>query len=197
MKKENILRFLSGTARTSQEVLVFLIGGSLGSKWGVGQGLRAVEQFRKERARKDPEGERMRIEDQRNRQLIQMLKRDELIASSRSGRSATYSITKKGERWLDERLNGELREMPRGVYTKDSYDRVTIFTYDIPHHKRKMRDWLRGELIGIGLRMLQKSVFIGKVKIPEEMIKDLIRLELIDHVEIFEVTKRGTLRSAK
>ena len=42
--------------------------------------------------------------------------------------------------------------------------------------------------------MIHKSVWIGKEKIPQELIIDLEELKILNFVEIFEVTKQGTLK---
>ena len=43
--------------------------------------------------------------------------------------------------------------------------------------------------------MIQKSVWIGKVKIPKEFLDDLFKLRLIDYIEIFEISKAGSLKN--
>jgi len=42
--------------------------------------------------------------------------------------------------------------------------------------------------------MIQKSVWVGKIALPEEFLRDLHRLQLISYVEIFEVTRAGSLK---
>ena len=127
-----------------------------------------------------------------------MLKSDGLIASDQKrGRLVQYRITKAGQDWLQDRAENISYPMPKGEYPKEKSDTATIVTYDIPQSQRRFRDWLRNELVGLGLTMLQRSVFVGKVKIPKELIEDLSRMHLIDYVEIFEITKQGTLRSRK
>ena len=91
-----------------------------------------------------------------------------------------------------------LKKQPIGpllekTYEKESSERVTIVIFDIPEKERRKRDWLRAVLKNLGLKMIQKSVWIGKVKIPEALIKDLKRLNLIECVEIFEVSRTGSL----
>jgi hypothetical protein len=43
--------------------------------------------------------------------------------------------------------------------------------------------------------MVQKSLWLGKVKIPEEFLVDIRKLSLLDYVEIFEITKTGSLKN--
>ena len=69
-----------------------------------------------------------------------------------------------------------------------------IVVFDVPEKERRKRDWLRSVLKRLELKMVQKSVWIGKVKIPKELLDDLFNLKLLDYVEIFEVSKSGSLR---
>jgi len=42
--------------------------------------------------------------------------------------------------------------------------------------------------------MLQKSVWLGKNKLPEEFLKALAELDLIDFVHIFKIGRAGTIK---
>ena len=41
--------------------------------------------------------------------------------------------------------------------------------------------------------MLQKSVWIGKNKIPEEFLKALAELDLMNFIHILKISKTGTI----
>lgn len=69
-----------------------------------------------------------------------------------------------------------------------------IVAFDIPEREKRKRNWLRQSLCRMGLSMVQKSVWIGRVKLPEDFIESLRHLKLADCVEIFEITKTGTLK---
>ena len=69
-----------------------------------------------------------------------------------------------------------------------------IVSFDVPEKEKRKRGWLRSTLKNLGFRMLQKSVWIGKVKIPEAYLEDLKRLRLLSYIEIFAISKRGTIR---
>ena len=71
--------------------------------------------------------------------------------------------------------------------------RLVIVAFDIPERVRRYRDWFRSVLENLGLTMIQKSVWMGKIKIPKALIDDLAELKLIDFVEIFEVGNEGSL----
>lgn len=53
----------------------------------------------------------------------------------------------------------------------DGKFRLVIF--DIPEEKKEIRVWLREELYIINYQRLQKSVFIGKNALPEDLIKEI------------------------
>ena len=42
--------------------------------------------------------------------------------------------------------------------------------------------------------MLQRSVWVGKCKLPDELMDDLNTIGLLPYVEILAVTKRGSLK---
>ena len=66
--------------------------------------------------------------------------------------------------------------------------------FDIPEKEKWKRVWLR-EVLGLcGFKMLQRSVWAGKNKIPEEFLADLRNFNMLEYVHIFEVSKKGTLK---
>ena len=72
-------------------------------------------------------------------------------------------------------------------------DRLIIVIFDIPERERRKRAWLRLALKNIGLKLIQRSVWMGKVQIPKEFLDDIRELHLVNFVEIFEITKSGSL----
>ena len=83
--------------------------------------------------------------------------------------------------------------MPDKQYDKGE-TALVIVSFDIPEEFRKKRDWLREVLRNLDFEMVHKSVWIGQSKIPSRMIKDLEIMDMFDYLQIFEVTKSGTLR---
>ncbi len=77
---------------------------------------------------------------------------------------------------------------------KDKDSDLKIIIFDIPERERWKRDWLRQQLQLLDFKMVQKSVWAAKVKLPNEFMRDLRDLRLLHHVEIFAVTKTGSLR---
>ena len=73
-------------------------------------------------------------------------------------------------------------------------DRLKIVIFDIPEADRRKRFWLRSALKKLDFTMLQKSVWIGKTKLPQMFLDALRQEKLLSYVEIFEVSKKGSLK---
>ena len=82
----------------------------------------------------------------------------------------------------------------KNLYNMKVGERVIVVSYDIPVVFNKERNILRNMLQTLGFHLVHKSVWVGKVLLPERFIIDLNRLRIIDYVEILEVTKNGTLK---
>lgn len=74
-------------------------------------------------------------------------------------------------------------------------EKVIVVSYDIPIAFNRERNILRDILHVLGFNLIHKSVWVGKVSLPERFVSDLSKLGIIDYVEILEVTKNGTLKS--
>lgn len=128
--------------------------------------------------------------------LLNYLKSQGLVESKKGGRGPIWKITKQGGEKLDL-----LRA--RNFYAKEAADygektghdtSVKIIVYDIPQGEERKRRWLRWALKNLGFTLLQKSVWTGKRKIPEEFLFDLKTRHMLPYVHIFEIAKSGTLR---
>lgn len=143
----------------------------------------------KDRAKQD---ERRRLY-QRYYMFMRHLRKQGLIESTGQGLKKIFSLTRKGrlhERILRERM---AKALPEPTYAGEKSNTVTIVSFDIPEKVRRKRAWLRSALKNLEFKMVHESFWFGKVKIPKEFINDLLRLRLLHYVEIFEVTKSGTL----
>lgn len=78
-------------------------------------------------------------------------------------------------------------------YKKESDNKLKIVIFDIPEKERDKRAWLRAVLVSLGFSMIQQSVWIGKNKIPEQLLHDLKKYEMLSYVQIFEISKKGTI----
>lgn len=131
---------------------------------------------------------------QRYHALIYGLKRDNLIEEKIKGGKKFFAITKKGKNKLSLLRSKNRKMLPGVFYQKDKNDKFIIITFDVPEAERKKREWLRAVLKNLGFKMVQKSVWAGKIKIPKEFLDDLLKLKLVDFIEIFEISKTGSLR---
>jgi len=120
--------------------------------------------------------------------FLYKLKKDGLVSESKSGSS--LSITKLGRKKL---LN--LKESNNKFYLKQESENVIIVSFDIPEKLRKKRNWLREVIQNLGFKMVHKSVWIGKIKIPKELIRELGNKNMVEYVEIFEISKTGSLEN--
>ena len=109
------------------------------------------------------------------------------------GLGFVWQITPKGIGKLKLMADKNTANIPKKSYEilKDTDWNLVIF--DIPEKFKRKRVWLREQLKDFGFTLLQKSVWIGKYKIPEEFIYDLRNLKLLPYIHIFKIHKRGSL----
>ncbi len=69
-------------------------------------------------------------------------------------------------------------------------DKKVIIAFDIPEDKKRSRYWLRVELVGLGFKLLQKSVWLGPAPLPKEFIEHLKTMDLLPHLKFFEVKEK-------
>ncbi len=87
-----------------------------------------------------------------------------------------FSLTKRGKS-LADKISGykqRLEERWDGKY------RLVIF--DIPEIYRQHRNWLRQELYFLGYKKLQNSVFVSKLSLTEDIIKEIKEREIENYV---------------
>ncbi|MBI2506942.1 MAG: hypothetical protein HYW00_02285 [Candidatus Colwellbacteria bacterium] len=99
-------------------------------------------------------------------------------------------ITILGKKKYEKILN----RLPRRHYKPQVDDSLKVVIFDIPEKQKHKREWLRGQLQDLGFKMIQKSVWMGKRKFPKEFLEDIRDLKLLAYVEIFSVTKTGSMR---
>lgn len=113
-------------------------------------------------------------------------------------------IEKAGDKWRitprgkEKLIALKIHKRPEHERYKSEHDDILkIVMFDIPEKERWKRDWLRDALTMLGFRLVQKSVWAGKKRIPKEFLEDLARYNILDYVDMFTVTKSGSLRSWK
>src|SRR3989344_917618 len=186
-----VLEFLEAGAASTEEILnIFLTDYHTSYRR-----LRGIPENPKKRERRyAPEIEEIKIQRAARQSfydLMSRLKRDELVRKINESR---WKITKQG---LVKKLKLILKQknsLPAPKYDARESNEWTIVIFDIPERESRKREWLRAALTRLGLKMFQKSVWIGKVIFPEEFIRDLAKLQLVSYVEILAITKKGSLR---
>jgi len=177
----------NGLADSALLLEAFLIAG-----YGASQGKikREISRLERERGKKRETRQVETQQLQRYYNTISRLKRDNLLVQEANGR---FRITAFGLRKRDKLKKQKTHYFPVGSYPVQKSENVVIIAFDVPEQERRKRDWLRSTLKNLGLKMVQQSVWIGKIKIPKDFLDDIKELRLIDCVEIFEVSKTGTL----
>jgi len=188
-----ILDALGDTAASSATLLeVFL-----SSRYGASAGRMGREFERKQREHRSIALQRARElkEHQLFYNLVRYLKQDDLIREEVRNRKKFLAITQKGLEKFKSLVTRKKNALPPAVYLhEEKSSALTIVMFDVPEKERRKRAWLRAALRNIGCAPVQKSVWMGKIKIPKEFLEDLKRLHLVECVEMFEITKAGSLR---
>jgi len=162
----------------------------LASGYGASMGKLDFE-YQKRRHRRESKMWREREQNERRKRLqnfLYQMKHDGLIELTKKEKK--ISISAKGKQKIEVLRN----KLPNRHYEKVMTDRVIIISFDIPEKLRRKRDWFREVIRNLGFKMIHQSVWMGKKKVPKELIDDLEDLKILEYVEIFEVTKSGTLR---
>lgn len=152
-----------------------------------------LSKVKRERRRGDSERESKKQTHQRYFNMLYKLKRDGLITEKSKKERKFFILTRKGIARLQILKKRSKRPPLMSKYPKASAETLIIVIFDIPEKQRWKRNWLRAVLIRLGFTMLQKSVFIGKVKMSKEFLDDLRALGLTQYIEIFEIKKTGSL----
>ena len=153
-----------------------------------------LNKLQKER-RKDEE--KIKIEKQLKRRFLDVvykLEKGGLIKKEQKNGNFLFRLTSGGDKRLKILKKRKENILPETSYESVESKNFTIAIFDIPEKERRKREWLRSALKNIGFNLIQKSVRMGKVKIPKEFLNDMRELRMINFVEIFEISKGGTLR---
>lgn len=127
--------------------------------------------------------------------LLSYLQKQGIIKKN-DKRGRFWKITTKGKEKL-KTLKEKINIFPLRKYKIENENKFKIIIFDIPEKEKLKRNWLRNQLLIIGFKMLQKSVWISRNKLPKEFFEDLKELNLLQYIHIFPVDddKKGTLRN--
>lgn len=116
--------------------------------------------------------------------ILSRLKQQGLVDKSGKHGRYLWFITKEGRKKLADYKSTVLPK-------PDNLARLVI--YDIPEAEKRKREWVRVELIACDYHQLQKSVWLGYRPLPQKFIESLDNLKLKGKVQIFGISKKGTL----
>ncbi len=126
-------------------------------------------------------------------QLIYHLRKDGLITEADVDKQPVR-LTPKGKEILKALKKKRQSYLPQHKYIVEKSSMFTIVIFDVPESEKKKREWLREALKSIGFTFVQKSVWLGKLKVPVDLLQDIERLQLAEYIEIFQITKTGSLK---
>jgi CRISPR-associated endonuclease Cas2 len=121
-----------------------------------------------------------RLETKKMKQSIDRLREYGLIKENNN----LFSLTVRGEKLTEKILDYKKR-------LEEEWDeKYRLVIFDIPEVDRKHRDWLREELYFLGYKKLQNSVFISKLSLTEDLIREIkergiedgVNYLLVEHV---------------
>ena len=125
------------------------------------------------------------IPGQSIRNTLTRLKKSGLVSKNQNG----WSSGKFAEKYLANQ-----HRFPRLNYVLDKNKQAKmIIMYDIPEDFRRERDWLRRELRILDFKQKQKSVWIGPAPLPEEFVKILGDLRIIEYINFFRVKEEDII----
>jgi DNA-binding transcriptional regulator PaaX len=74
------------------------------------------------------------------------------------------------------------------TFKKDSPKNLVVM-YDIPHAKKKERDWFRRHLRKFGYLMIQRSVWVGPSPLPKEFLDYLNEIKIGNNLKTLKLAK--------
>lgn len=184
-KRLKVLEFIADTAQFMEDALFIF---TLPRGISFSRAYRALGK-RQRRARLDKRvnsKQKLRFND-----FLYRLKKDGLVEESKREDGRFLEITAKGKIILQKIKSRILPDNKK--YRNEDEGVFKIIIFDVPESEAKKRVWLRCALRHLNFKMLQKSVWAGKAKLPREFLDDLNRTNLFPYVEIFAINKSGSL----
>lgn len=111
----------------------------------------------------DKKKKKMKFKEMTIRQSVWRLKKMGFVRQDNNG----YKLTEKGFKLAQYILQ------KKKVISRKWDGKFRLVIFDIPEEKKEIRVWLREELYLLSYQGLQKSVFVGKNPLPEDLIKEI------------------------
>ena len=125
------------------------------------------------------------------------LRKEGLVENIGKDNGMFIKLTSSGKKLLHKLRRRKEQSLPESKYPIQEKDELKIIIFDIPEAEKRKRAWLRSVLRNLEFTMIQKSVWSGKTKLPQEFISQLHKLNLLSYVEIFTISKTGSLKKLK
>lgn len=126
--------------------------------------------------------------------LLSQLQRQGLVQRSGSRRFSRWRITPRGRRLVLRYRKAITSPAVVPVFSEGEPDGIVrIVTFDIPERERRKRDVLRECLKMINFRLLQKSVWVGDVPLPEDLVRYLHERDIFRYLHVVSIRERGTM----
>ncbi|OGI76246.1 CRISPR-associated endonuclease Cas2 [Candidatus Nomurabacteria bacterium RIFCSPHIGHO2_02_FULL_42_19] len=188
MKGQILLKALE-TIKDSALSQVDFFEAVLRSGYGAGMGKINYEYTKIQRAREGKLWHERNREERKKRlqNFLYQMKHDGLIEEAENKNLIISELGRQKIKELKSRL-------PDRHYKIKSIDEVVIISFDIPEKLRHKRNWFREVVKNLGFQMVHQSVWMGKKKISHKLIDDLEELKILEYIEIFKVTKSGSLK---
>jgi CRISPR/Cas system-associated endoribonuclease Cas2 len=187
-----ILDAIANTATTIPAVICSLLDSGYGASIGHREYIAKRYMDEAEDGRFEHEERRARY--QRFSMMLRYLRENNIISERKVGDYVKLYLTPKGRTKRLSLKKEAQYSLPVSAYKASPGKKFVIVVYDIPVRFNRYRNWLRDVLRKLGLKKLQKSVWIGKVIIPDQLLSDLMKYKLEEFVEIIEVNSSGTMR---
>lgn len=182
-----ILEFLENEVIDSN---IDFIDAILSSGYGASMGKIEYEYQKRRRKSEKIKTEYQDYKIKRNRlnKFLSKLKNDGLIKEVENEKNK-FIITKEGKNKLQQIKN----KLSTDNYEIEKQEGSIIISFDIPEGLRKKRYWLREVLKNLNFKMIHQSFWVGNTKIPRQLIIDLEKINILEYIEVFEVSKNGSL----
>lgn len=129
--------------------------------------------------------------------LLSYLQKSGLATKNAKGGKIKWQLTQKGQEKkneLERRIsNVQTPFLPLPIYKTEKSDKLIAIIFDVPEKENFKRKWFRQTLKSLGFSLVQKSVWMGQIKIPKELVEDLKRMNLLSYIKIFSVVEIGNL----
>ncbi len=113
-----------------------------------------------------------RIEEKEMKRTILRLQKYKLVRKNKN----SFIFTKKGKDLADKILGYKQR------LEKEWDGKYRLVIFDIPEIYRHHRNWLRQELYFLGYEKLQNSVFVSKLSLTKDVIKEIKKRDIENYV---------------